>query len=361
MSQPVRDAIVEAIRDHGPISFAEYMERALYGPGGYYEHPPVGAEGDFVTSPHVHPVFAALLAGGIRQMAERLGDPSPLRLVEVGAGDGTLATQLLAHLDGSGRRVHGGGAERRGAHAARGDPRRRGAPRRSRTSPHIVLAHELLDNLPFRRVRMTEEGPREVRVGLGDGDRLEEVLAAPDAEGLERAAGLSEDDEVVLPDGALAFVDRLAAVLTDGMALLIDYGGVGSPGGLTHGYRSHRVTEDPLDEPGTADITAGVDFALIAERAQARGLVAFPSVTQRQALEALGFEAWARGRARGAASDAGRARRAGGRADVGRAEPRHAARRSRGPGTVPLAGLGLPRPGAARVARPALTLPRPDP
>ena len=162
-------------------------------------------------------------------------------------------------------------------------------------APHIVLAHELLDNLPFRRVRMTEDGPREVRVGLGDGDRLEEVLAAPDAEGLERAAGLMEDDEVVLPDGALAFVDRLAAVLTDGMALLIDYGGVGSPGGLTHGYRSHRVTEDPLDEPGTADITSGVDFALIAERAQARGLVAFPSVTQRQALEALGFEAWARG------------------------------------------------------------------
>ena len=175
MSSPVRDAIVEAIRDHGPISFAEYMERALYGPGGYYEHPPVGADGDFVTSPHVHPVFAALLAGGIRQMAERLGDPSPLRLVEVGAGDGTLATQLLAHLDdldvaytaverSAGARTRL--AEIPGVAVAEEIP----------ASPHIVLAHELLDNLPFRRVRMTEEGPREVRVGLGDGDRLEEVL-----------------------------------------------------------------------------------------------------------------------------------------------------------------------------------------
>ena len=293
MNSPVRDAIVEAIRDHGPISFAEYMERALYGPGGYYERPPVGAEGDFITSPHVHPVFAELLAGGIRQIAERLGDPSPLRLVEVGAGDGTLATQLLAHLDDLDVAYtaveRSGGARARlaetpGATVAEEIP----------ASPHIVLANELLDNLPFRRVRVTAEGPREIRVGLDDADRLVEVLTAPDAEGLERAAGLVEDDEVVLPDGALAFVDRLAAVPTDGMALLIDYGGVGSPGGLTHGYRGHRVTEDPLDEPGTADITAGVDFALIAERAQARGLVAFPTVTQRRALTALGFEAWAR-------------------------------------------------------------------
>jgi SAM-dependent MidA family methyltransferase len=227
-------------------------------------------------------------------MAERLGDPSPLRVVEVGAGDGTLATQLLAHLDdldlaytaverSAGARTRL--AEIPGVAVAEEIP----------ASPHVVLAHELLDNLPFRRVRMTEEGPREVRVGLGDGDRLVENLATADAEGRERAGGLIEDDEVVLPDGALAFVDRLATVLTDGMALLIDYGGVGSPGGLTHGYRSHRVTEDPLDEPGTADITAGVDFALIAGRAEARGLVAFPTVTQRGALTALGFEAWARG------------------------------------------------------------------
>ena len=294
MNSPVRDAIVEAIRDHGPISFAEYMERALYVPCGYYDRPPVGAEGDFITSPHVHPVFAELLAGGIRQIAERLGDPSPLRLVEVGAGDGTLATQLLAHLDDLDVAYtaveRSGGARARlaetpGATVAEEIP----------ASPHIVLANELLDNLPFRRVRVTAEGPREIRVGLDDADRLVEVLTAPDAEGLERAAGLVEDDEVVLPDGALAFVDRLAAVPTDGMALLIDYGGVGSP------------------------------------------------------------------RARGAASHVGRARRTGGRADVGRAQPRNAPRRSGRPRSLPLVGPRHPRPGSAQVARPALTLVRPAP
>jgi SAM-dependent MidA family methyltransferase len=62
MQTSVRTAILQAIRSRGPISFAEYMELALYGAGGFYEDPPVGAEGDFVTSPHVHPVFGELLA-----------------------------------------------------------------------------------------------------------------------------------------------------------------------------------------------------------------------------------------------------------------------------------------------------------
>ena len=58
MSERAAEEIREAIRDHGPIAFDEFMELALYGPGGFYEEPPVGADGDFVTSPHVHEVFA---------------------------------------------------------------------------------------------------------------------------------------------------------------------------------------------------------------------------------------------------------------------------------------------------------------
>ena len=82
-----RDAVADAIRDHGPITFAEFMEIALYGPGGYYERPPVGADGDFVTSPHVHEVFAELLAGALEDLHARLGAPRPFRVTELGAGD----------------------------------------------------------------------------------------------------------------------------------------------------------------------------------------------------------------------------------------------------------------------------------
>ena len=129
-------------------------------------------------------------------------------------------------------------------------------------APHVVIANELLDNLPFRRVR----GDHEVRVGV-DGDRFVEVETSWDGDPAARRA------ETIVPVGAFAFVDRLASTLTRGYALLIDYGGVGSPGGDIHGYRDHRVVEDVLADPGSTDITAGVDFALIANHAERRGLI----------------------------------------------------------------------------------------
>lgn len=282
MSDEVAEAILAVIRGRGPITFAEFMELALYGPGGFYERPPVGAEGDFVTSPHVHPVFGSLLATAIRSFHAGLGRPEPFRITEVGAGDGTLAEQLLRALDDL-------DVDYTAAEVSPGARDALGAIEGVRVTtelsdrPHVVLAHELLDNLPFRRVR----GDREIRVGV-DGDRLVEVEAPWDAE------PTPPDVETLVPVGAFAFVDRLADVLTRGYALLIDYGGVGTTGGEPHGYRGHRVVEDVLADPGSSDITAGVDFALVAGRAEGRGLVTWPSVTQHDALLALGFESWLR-------------------------------------------------------------------
>ena len=280
MSEQVAEVIRGAIRDHGPITFAEFMQLALYGPGGYYEDPPVGMHGDFVTSPHVHPVFGALLGKGLADLSASLGDPEPLHVAEVGAGDGTLATQVLGALPG--RDVDyeaidvsaGARATLSAIDGVRVGEALGGAP-------HVVIANELLDNLPFRRVR----GDREVRVGVSD-DTFVEVDAAWEGD------PYPSDNETVVPDGAFAFVDRLASTLTCGYALLIDYGDVGTPGGDIHGYRDHRVVEDVLADPGSTDITAGVDFTLIADHAERRGLIAFPTVTQHDVLVALGFEAW---------------------------------------------------------------------
>ena len=295
MKRTPRDAVVSAMRDHGPISFADYMELALYGPGGYYEHPPVGTTGDFVTSPHVHPVFATLLAEALRQLCDALGGPEPFRLAEVGAGDGTLARQLIEELAGIDLVYT---ALERSA-GAREELAAVGGVRVAETLPpdaHVVLAHELLDNLPFRRLRMTEHGPFEVRVGLDDHGRLHEVLGGADEGMLADAADLVVGEETVIPDGAGAFVQDVAGSLLragGGYALVIDYGTVGSPGGGVHGYRAHRVLDISLDEPGTTDITAGVDFGWVSRRAEACGLIAFPSLTQFEALRSLGFEAWA--------------------------------------------------------------------
>jgi SAM-dependent MidA family methyltransferase len=284
----VRDAIASAIRDHGPITFAEYMELALFGSGGFFEHPPIGPDGHFVTSPHVHPVFAELLARAIVDLHGRLGDPRPFRVTEVGAGDGTLARQLvdnLEDLDVAYTAVETSPGARRALDTIDGIQ----TTRRLEGSPQLILANELMDNLPFRRLRGTTSGTKEVMVGL-DGDRFVEHLGDP-SPGDDVALG--DGEEAVLPEGALLSIEEIAARLAHpGYVLLIDYGGVGEPGGPPHGYRDHRPVEDLLDRPGSTDITSGLDFELIGAHAEKQGLIAFPSVTQRHALTALGFDSW---------------------------------------------------------------------
>jgi NADH dehydrogenase [ubiquinone] 1 alpha subcomplex assembly factor 7 len=204
-----RDAVASAIRDHGPITFAEYMELALYGPGGFFERPPVGPDGHFVTSPHVHPVFAELLGRAIVDLHGRLGKPGPFLLTEVGAGDGTLARQLIEHLrdlDVEYTAVETSPGARRALDAIEAIQ----VAERMEGSAQLILANELMDNLPFRRLRGTSSGTKEVMVGL-DGDRLVEQLEDP-SPGDELALGVGE--EAVLPDGAIAFVDEVAARLT---------------------------------------------------------------------------------------------------------------------------------------------------
>jgi NADH dehydrogenase [ubiquinone] 1 alpha subcomplex assembly factor 7 len=266
----------------GPIGFDRFMALALYSPGGFYEDPPVGPGGDFVTSPHVHPVFGELLARGMRELWEHLGRPDPFRLLEIGAGDGTLARQLLDHLRGlpvmfGAMEVSPGARER--LRAVAGLEVLADLP----DDPHVVLGHELLDNLPFRLVA----GTSEILVGVEAGRlvRVERPMPAelaeatgPDVGPLERA----------VPTGALELIDRLGETLRRGYAVFVDYGGDGG-GEPVHGYRGQRLVEDVLADPGTADITAGVDFRLLAEAASARGLRPFPTVSQFRALSALGF------------------------------------------------------------------------
>ncbi len=291
------EAILAAVEDHGPISFAEYMELALYGPGGFYERPAVGTSGHFLTSPHVHPVFGQLLAAALRELWEHLGRPAPFRLVEVGAGDGTLAAGLLPAL--AGLPVAYTAVERSpGSRAALRDRGLQVVGDLGALGPldgSCVLANELLDNLPFRVVRRRGDTLVELRVGRrGRSLCPVEVPAEPALAAL--APRLEAGEEAAIPWEALAFVDQLARTLTRGYALLIDYGEAtgGSPGRV-HGYRGHRMVEDVLQGPGGADITAGVDFAAVLHRAEAGGLRPLGLVSQREALLALGFGAWARG------------------------------------------------------------------
>ena len=279
------ERIREEIRTSGPLTFARFMELALYGEGGYYAAPPVGPQGDFVTSPHVHPVFAVMLGRAIRQIHASLEEPAPFRIVEAGAGDGTLARGLLEVLTDL-PLAYATVDVSPGAREALGEVPGIAAVGGMVEAPFdLLIANELLDNLPFRLVR---DG---VEIGIGldaGGDLVEEALGVTDVVALARA------EEEIVPIGALAFVDRIAAALLDrpGCALLIDYGSDEGTGGPLHGYSAQTIIEDVLAAPGQTDITAGVDFGWIGARAEQAGVTAFPTVGQREALLALGFASW---------------------------------------------------------------------
>ena len=260
MSEQVAEAIRTAIRDHGPITFAEFMDLALYGPGGFYERPPVGPGGDFVTSPHVHPVFGAMLGDAVRDLFVALGVPTPLRIAEVGAGDGTLAARCSA------RSPTWTWTTRRST----------SAPARATALVAIdgVTSSPSLDGRTARRRRQRASGqpavPPGARRSRGPrrtrGRRLVEVETPWDGEPGPTSG------ETIVPWARSRSSTVWRGPSTRGYALLIDYGAVGSPGGDIHGYRDHRVVEDVLADPGSSDITAGVDFALIARHAEERGL-----------------------------------------------------------------------------------------
>ena len=290
MSEEVEARIREAISRHGPITFAEFMEHALYGPGGFYERPPIGERGHFVTSPHVHYVFATLLAKALQSFWTGAGRPVPFHLIEVGAGDGTLARRLLTELEPPVRYV---AIDRSpGARAALAKLPVRVAPSLEMIEAHsasCVFANELLDNLPFEWVRQTPQGPLQVFVGVSAGRLVPHERPWP-KELLDLLPDLTPGEEAAVPVEGLRFVERAVKVLSRGYVLLIDYGAGRTA--QVHGYREHRVVADVLEDPGSADITAGVDLERLARHAQQLGLHTLGPFSQRSTLLALGIADW---------------------------------------------------------------------
>jgi len=311
VSETLLRRLLDRIRAEGPITFAGFMEAALYDPDeGFYAGLPVGPDAHFVTSPHVSGAFPDLVARQVGECWELLGKPRPFVVTELGAGDGTLARGVLesvravAELSEAIRysAVERSPAAREALAKARIDVRERlDAP------AHVVVANELLDNLPFHRLRMRGGHVVEVMVGA-DGDRLVEVEADPfrhvlavlsssshpqGGSATEERADLAEGEERPVSLAAISLVEDVAKALSPGYAFFFDYGfGAGEAAGPVHAYRDHRATTDVLTDPGSRDVTAAVDLAAIAAEARRLGLEAWGPVTQREALLGLGMRMW---------------------------------------------------------------------
>lgn len=316
------DALVARIRAEierdGPITFARFMELALYDPrGGYYraEAARPGRDGDFLTAPETHPIFGATLARALDEAWERLDRPEPFVLREYGAGTGTLAMTILAGLEAAGS----GLTERLRFDPIEVEPRRVEAitarlraagrsatlltePARGRPIVGMVLANEVLDALPTHRVVARGEILHEVRVGVAD-DRFVDIetpvipgaLAARlRAEGISLVDGQRAEICLAL-DG---WVAEAAAGLERGMVLLIDYGyparelydPIRRREGTLRAYLRQRVHDDPYRHVGRQDLTAHVDVTAVERAAEAAGLSHLGTTTQAEYLVGLGVE-----------------------------------------------------------------------
>lgn len=301
--------IADAIRDAGGwIGFARYMELALYAPGlGYYAggSTKLGGAGDFVTAPELSSLFSATLA---RQIAEVLvatgGD-----VLELGAGSGRMAADLLATLDGLERLP-----DRYAILEPSPDLRERQQQRLDALPAHLrqrvrwlerlpeaftgtVIANEVLDALPVHLVvwdgEICERGVRCSAPGFAFEDRP--LALGP----LHAAAGSIEVQGPYVSEIALAgpaLVAELAGILREGILLLIDYGfgtreyyhPQRSRGTLMCHYR-HRAHDEPFFLPGLQDITAHVDFTAVAEAGVRRGLQLAGYTSQAHFLVNLGL------------------------------------------------------------------------
>ena len=306
--------LARRIRMDGPLTTAEFMTACLHDPAhGYYAaHPQLGPAGDFVTAPMVSQMFGELVGVWIAEVWRQLGAPSPLRLVELGPGDGTLMADARRVLD----RVPGlteaadlwlvePSRPLRALQCERlGDARLRhvdGLQQVPVGAAVILVGNEVFDCLPARQFVRTDVGWAEQRIGLDADGALVFGLAPP-------PAGALTDLPVEAPVGAVverspaqtALAAEIGARIAEdgGAALVTDYGCDREAFGDTLQAVSRHARVDPLATAGDADLTMHVDFPALTAAARAQGARTSPIVSQGDFLRALGVEARAAALAR---------------------------------------------------------------
>jgi SAM-dependent MidA family methyltransferase len=311
VAEHIRAAIEAA---GGAIPFSRYMDLALYAPGlGYYSAGArkFGAAGDFITAPELSPLYSRCLA---RQCAEVLAFVPQGAILELGAGSGVMAADMLLELQALGSlpaeylilEVSADLRERQrqtlAAKATGLASRVRWLDALPESFSGVIVGNEVLDALAVERFLKRPGGFDEycVRAEGGGfawstrpaGEQLAATLAAFETTLAEplKAGYVSE-----LNLGLMPLVSSLARMLGRGALLLMDYGypratyyhAERSMGTLMCHYRQ-RVHDDPFLYPGLQDITAHVDFTAVAEAATSSGLNLAGYTTQAHFLMALG-------------------------------------------------------------------------
>lgn len=271
------DILRAQIAATGPMGLADYMQTCLLHPkhGYYTTRDPLGRGGDFTTAPEISQMFGELIGLSLAQSWLDQGAPAQIILAELGPGRGTLMADALRATRGV-----PGFHDALSVHFIEVSPTLRSAQARAvpnatwhdhvatlPDAPLYLIANEFFDALPIRQFTRDAAGWRETMVAVTD-DAL--------------TFGLSSPAPIVLLDHRLAdtkpgdiieHCPALPAITQDigerihihgGAALIIDYGDWTSLGDTLQAIAAHAAT-DPLAAPGSADLTAHVDFAAIAD------------------------------------------------------------------------------------------------
>jgi SAM-dependent MidA family methyltransferase len=328
MMSPVESIVARVHRD-GPLPFSTVMREALYGAKGFYTAGGgAGRRRDFVTSPEVGSLFGAVMANALDAWWVACGSPDPFIVAECGAGPGTLAVSILnakpvcapalryLMIDSSPAmrdiararklplveswEVLAGFSESSvdDDEAVEGFDDRVPSPRQGplvaslsalpTSSVHIVLANELLDNIPFDIARRSADGWAEVRIGLAAASAaapgvgvgvnagfVEYLIPATDemTEFLEPfGVAVPVGSEIPVAREAAQWVREAVASLADGgRVVCIDYSAstaelaLRPERGWLRTYRGQTAAGDPIRALGSADITTDVPIDQLPE------------------------------------------------------------------------------------------------
>jgi len=319
-SAKLSERIQKSIRRHGNLTFAQFMEKALYTPElGYYANglPKIGQTGDFITAPEVSSIFSRCLA---RQALQVLKNLPQSNLLEFGAGQGTMAKDILLELKDQQQEI-----EHYYIVELSADLRARQQFTLKENLPDslfnkiiwldelpshpisaVVLANEVLDAMPLERLRIEPEQALQGYVQFNEDTQqfdwdYQKITQKPLQqfanqliEHIGKVSDLGYETEINL--NIQPWLQSIHDFLSQGAIFLIDYGysrhEYYQPArvmGTLRCHYQHRAHSNPFYYPGLQDITAHVDFTAVAEAAYDSGLKVAGYTTQAQFLMATGL------------------------------------------------------------------------
>ena len=304
--------IKDRIRMSGPITFAKFMQLALYHQGyGYYssDRTRIGKEGDYYTSPCVHPAFGEIIGRFIYKVYKTL-DIQEFTIVEMGAGKGYLALDVLDSIKRDQPEFYSNlnylmveisptlVEEEKSIlkdHIRKIKFLNSISDIEDEEVAGVFISNELLDSFPFHRLKYIKDNFQEIYVGLRN-DQFTEILDSLSTIELKNYIDrydieFREGQEVEINLNAGKWLSDVSRVITRGFVLTIDYGFLApelfNPTRMTGTSKclyKHSANDDPLTHIGEQDITAHVDFSNLIRVGESVGLNTFKYITQGQFL-----------------------------------------------------------------------------